>query len=110
MNVTYADRLNHTILRVEECLVQNKSSVKTYKSKLWAESTANTLSQKLCAYWGVENAPVEVLQLANGRFFCAVDLNNIMQNQRTNGYGGAHIDGHFTISCSHDVQNTIEAA
>jgi len=109
MNITYTDRIAHTIARAEARLIENKSGLRTYKSEKFAASVAGKVSQNLADYWEVENAPVEVLQLANGRYFIAVDLNAIVTKSKCGGFLGAHLDDHWTISTDIQAANSMAA-
>ena len=105
MNVTYQDRINLTLERAEERLLENKTAIKTYVRKNTAKKIANELSKNLANYWEVRSAPVDSLQLSNGRFFCAVDLTNIMFKSKIGGYLFTFLDGHWTISTEINVLN-----
>ena len=109
MNITYQDRIDLTLDRAEKRLLENKTAIKTYVRKKTAQKVANELSKNLANYWEVRSAPVDILQLSNGRFFCAVDLNNIMFNSKIGGYLFTFLDGHWTISTEINVLNKLES-
>jgi len=103
--VTITDRIEDTKARIEERLLENKSSVKTYASRKAAFRTAVKLADNLKDYWGVSMVHLEILELDNGRFTPVVDLDTILQNSTTGGYVGAYLDGFFTISIANQVLN-----
>jgi hypothetical protein len=110
MNITYIDRIENTLARAEARLLENKSSIKTYAAAGTAGKAADALSEKLGVYWGIENAPVLVLQLNSGRYFLAADLQDIIERSKTGGYVGAYLDGHWTISTDLMAMNSRAAA
>jgi len=91
-NITYQDRAAATIIQCEQNLSENKTCIKTYATKARAEAEADKLSNLLAQRWEVFNAPVEVLQLSNGRYFAAPDLNFIVTESKRGGYVGDHLD------------------
>lgn len=110
MNITFNDRIQHTLARAELRMQENKSSIRTYKSEIFARSIANKLSDDLAAYWEVDNAPVYVLTLANGRHFVCADLYQITTDTKQGGYIAYGLDGHWTLSPATAVRNVIGEA
>ena len=92
MNISYQDRATATVIVCEQNLTENKTCVKTYATKTRAQAEAQKLSDLLADRWEVQNAPVEVLQLGNGRYFIAPDLNLIVNSSKRGGYINDHLN------------------
>ena len=97
-NVTYSDRIKHTIETAQERLLENKSSIKTYKTQQTAVTAANSLAADILGYWQVDEVTVEVLMLDNGRYFVAADMADVLSRAETGGYVFPHMDGYWTIT------------
>jgi hypothetical protein len=102
MNVTYIDRIQDTLARVEARLLENKSRIKTYAAMTTAARDADALSEKLRDYWCIQNAPVLVLQLESGRFFLVADLQYIFERSKDDRY----LDAVFGKSYEHWIIST----